>query len=207
MTAALRHAWDARVRQGIAPRYFDRQLGCEVIKVLPGEYEVSAADVTLLTLLGSCVAACIRDPLAGVGGMNHFMLPDDERGTGGTNARYGAYAMEVLINELLKRGGQRHRLEAKVFGGGNVIRSMTGITVGNRNAEFVLDYLAREGIVVAAHDLGGEDARKVAYHVKSGRVRVRHLPVAATVADLTAEQAYGRDLRRASLAGEVEIFE
>ncbi|MEW6167672.1 MAG: chemoreceptor glutamine deamidase CheD [Pseudomonadota bacterium] len=206
MTAALQHAWDARIRQGIAPRYFDRQLDCEVVKVMPGEYELGDAGTTLVTLLGSCVAACIRDPRTGIGGMNHFMLPEDERGTVSTNARYGAYAMEVLINELLKRGAQRRRLEAKVFGGGNVMRGFTSAPVGERNAAFVLEYLAREDIAVAARDLNGTSARKVAYFVGSGRVLVRHLPIAATAADLAAEQAYGRELRRRLVDGEVEMF-
>ncbi|MES0874574.1 chemoreceptor glutamine deamidase CheD [Sinimarinibacterium thermocellulolyticum] len=208
MSALLRHAWDARTGQGLAPRYFDRQLGCAVIKVMPGEYEVGDAELTLVTLLGSCVSACIRDPVAGVGGMNHFMLPEDQREGGGAgNARYGAYAMEVLINELLKRGGRRERLEAKVFGGANVIASMSVSAVGDRNARFVLDYLQRESIAVAARDLGGQSARKLAYFIGSGRVLVRHLPVAATAADLAVERMYGQSLACAAPAGEVELFD
>lgn len=209
MTAALRHAWDARIGQGIAPRYFDRQLGCDVIKVMPGEYEVSADDVTLVTLLGSCVAACLRDPVAGVGGMNHFLLPEDLRAGGPvtTNTRYGAYAMEVLINELLKLGAQRQRLEAKVFGGANILRGMTSAPVGDRNAQFVIDYLHNESIMAASRDLGGQVARKVAYFVRSGRVLVRHLPIAATAADLAVEQAYDQELRRSAVDGDVELFD
>jgi chemotaxis protein CheD len=209
MNALLKHAWEERVGQGIAPRYHDRQLGCAVVKVMPGEYEVGGADTTLVTLLGSCVAACIRDPVAAVGGMNHFMLPHDRSngGLGGVaNGRYGAYAMEVLINELLKRGALRSRLEAKVFGGANVIAGMTTTAVGESNAEFVLDYLAAEGIAVAGQDLGGRDARKVAYFVGSGRVLVRHLPVAATLADIAAEQVYGAALNTTP-AGDIELFE
>jgi chemotaxis protein CheD len=209
LTAALKHAWDARTVQGLAPRYFDRQLGCAVVKVMPGEYEVGGADLTLVTLLGSCVSACIRDPLAGVGGMNHFMLPADQResAAGAENARYGAYAMEVLINEVLKRGGRRERLEAKVFGGANVIAGMTTTAVGDRNVRFVLDYLHRESIAVAARDLGGQAARKLAYFVGSGRVLVRHLPVAATAADLAVEQMYGQTLTASPPAGDVELFD
>jgi chemotaxis protein CheD len=208
MNAQLKHAWEERVGQGIAPRYHDRQLGCAVVKVMPGEYEVGGVDTTLVTLLGSCVAACIRDPFAVVGGMNHFMLPHD-RSNGGlgqvANGRYGAYAMEVLINELLKRGAQRNRLEAKVFGGANVIAGMTTTAVGDANARFVLDYLAAEGIAVTGHDLGGRDARKIAYFVGSGRALVRHLPVAATLADIAAEQVYGAELGTVP-AGEIELF-
>ncbi len=207
MTAALRHAWDARVGQGIAPRYHDRQLRCDVIKVMPGEYEVTDGEDALVTLLGSCVAACVRDPALGLGGMNHFMLPDDERGGGTANARYGAYAMEVLINELIKRGAQRRRLEAKVFGGGNVMRGFTQNRVGDRNAQFVLEYLDREQIPIVAQDLGDAYARKVAFWVRTGRVLVRHLPMAATAADLAAEQAYERELRQQPVDGGVELFD
>ncbi|TJY62825.1 chemoreceptor glutamine deamidase CheD [Sinimarinibacterium sp. CAU 1509] len=207
MNAPLRHAWNERINQGIAPRYHDRQLGCDVIKVMPGEYEVTDSEDALVTLLGSCVAACIRDPLAGVGGMNHFMLPDTEALGGARNARYGAYAMEVLINELIKRGGNRRRLEAKVFGGANVIRGLSANPVGDRNAAFVLDYLKNEGITVAAQDLGGTAARKVAYWVSSGRVLVRHLPTAATAADLAVEQAYSRQISSQPVDGDVELFD
>ena len=209
MNALLKHAWEERVGQGIAPRYHDRQLGCAVVKVMPGEYEVGGPDTTLVTLLGSCVAACIRDPFAAVGGMNHFMLPHDRSGGalgGVASGRYGAYAMEVLINELLKRGALRSRLEAKVFGGANVIAGMTTTAVGESNAQFVLDYLAAEGIAVVGQDLGGRDARKVAYFVGSGRALVRHLPVAATLADIAAEQVYGAALDTTP-SGDVELFE
>ncbi len=212
MSAALQHAWDARVGQGIAPRYFDRQLGCAVVKIMPGEFQCGGADTTLVTLLGSCVAACIRDPAAGVGGMNHFMLPDDQRagasgGRGSANGRYGAYAMEVLINELLKHGAKRSRLEAKVFGGANVLSGMSAMAVGERNSQFVLAYLQAEGVPAISRDLGGHVARKVAFFVGSGRVLVRHLPVASTAADLAAEQVYGMALAGEPVSGDVELFD
>ncbi len=186
-------------------RYRDRDFGRESIKILPGEYQVTDEDIVLVTLLGSCVSACLRDPRAGVGGMNHFMLPATDS-NGGASARYGAYAMEVLINELLKRGARRHALEAKVFGGGNVIPGMTIANVGARNAEFVLDYLERERIPVAAQDLGSNVARKLGYFPRSGRVLCKHLPVTATVADLAVERAYGQTLERQPPAGDVELF-
>ena len=103
-------------------RYHDKAFGCEAVKILPGEYFATDGDMALVTVLGSCVAACLRDPVAGVGGMNHFMLPrDDTSGALSRSARYGAYAMEVLINQLMRMGARRERLEAKVFGGGNVL--------------------------------------------------------------------------------------
>ena len=119
--------------------YFDPKFNAHAMKVLPGEYIVTDRDVMLVTVLGSCVSACIRDPLAGVGGMNHFMLPDLEHGGAASeSARYGSYAMEVLINELLKRGAARSRLECKVFGGGAVLAGFTHSNVGKRNGDFVL---------------------------------------------------------------------
>jgi chemotaxis protein CheD len=186
-------------------RYRDRDLGSDAIKILPGEFHVTGDDIALVTLLGSCVSACLRDPLAGVGGINHFMLPDAEA-LGGGSARYGAYAMEVLINELLKRGARRERLEAKLFGGGNVIKGMTVANVGARNASFALRYLENERIRILAQDLGGSDARKLGYFPRSGRVLLKHLPVAATAADLAVETAYRRELQRTQPAGDVELF-
>src|SRR3546814_17612612 len=140
-SAALRSdsAWAGTESYGAISgrRYRDRDLGNDAIKILPGEFQVTSEDIVLVTLLGSCVSACLRDPLAGVGGINHFMLPEAEA-LGSSSARYGAYAMEVLINELLKRGARRERLEAKVFGGGTVTRGMTVAKVGPRNAILAL---------------------------------------------------------------------
>lgn len=166
--------------EAIATRtYFDREFGKQAIKLLPNEYYVSGDDVVLTTVLGSCVAACIRDELAGVGGMNHFMLPDDESAGQdrllSASMRYGCYALEVLINELLKMGARRERLEAKVFGGGAVLGNMTTLNIGDRNADFVLRYLKTEEIRVAAQDLRGTHARRVSYFPKSGLALVRRL--------------------------------
>jgi chemotaxis protein CheD len=124
--------------------YFDREFGISAVKLLPGEYFVTASDMVLTTVLGSCVSACVRDTTAGIGGMNHFMLPEDadpsSRGAA-ASMRYGAYAMEMLLNELFKAGARRERLEAKVFGGGAVLANMTLLNIGERNADFVLRYL------------------------------------------------------------------
>src|SRR3546814_14210250 len=105
-------------------RYRDRDLGNDAIKILPGEFQVTSEDIVLVTLLGSCVSACLRDPLAGVGGINHFMLPEAEA-LGSSSARSGAYAMEALVKKFPKRGSRRERLDAKAFVGGHVIKSMT----------------------------------------------------------------------------------
>lgn len=159
-------------------RYFDRSFDINAVKVLPGEFSVSDDDIMMVTVLGSCVAACIRDQQTGIGGMNHFMLPDSglaASATAGNATRYGDHAMKVLIERLLQLGARRERLEAKVFGGGNVIPAMTVTNVGERNARFALAWLEDARIAVVARDLIDVHPRKVHYFPRTGRVLVRHL--------------------------------
>ena len=182
--------------------YYDPALDADVIKLLPAEWRVTSDDVALATVLGSCVAACLFDASARVGGMNHFMLPDAAPGDG--SARYGAHAMELLINGLLKHGASRARLQAKVFGGGNVLRGMTIDPIGTRNARFVLEYLAAERIPVLAQDLGDVHPRKVCFFVRTGRTLVKRLPAAVEVVQV--ERAYRSRLAQAPVAGSVELF-
>ncbi|MBR8066520.1 chemoreceptor glutamine deamidase CheD [Burkholderia ambifaria] len=159
-------------------RYFDNHFERPGVKLLPNEFYTTSEDMVLMTVLGSCVAACLHDPLAGIGGMNHFMLPDDGADAGAAasdSMRYGAYAMEVLINELIKAGGRRERLEAKVFGGAAVLAGMTTINIGDRNADFVRRYLALERIRITAEDLQGVHPRKVAFMPRTGRAMVKKL--------------------------------
>lgn len=158
--------------------YFDREFGIAAVKLLPGEYYVTSRDMVLTTVLGSCVSACVRDGTAGIGGMNHFMLPQDAEPASRdavSAMRYGVYAMEMLLNELFKSGARRERLEAKVFGGGAILANMTLLNVGERNADFVLQYLQTEQVRVAAQDLRGSLPRRVNYFPGTGRVAVRKL--------------------------------
>ena len=120
--------------------YADHHFQYDAVKVLPGEYFVSGDELVIMTVLGSCIAACIWDGKARIGGMNHFMLPDGDGADG--SGRYGSYAMELLINEMLKLGARRETMQAKVFGGGQVMAGFTTMNVGERNTKFVLDYLA-----------------------------------------------------------------
>ena len=144
------------------------------VHVVQGEQYVSTdPNVVITTILGSCVAACIRDPIAGVGGMNHFLLPG-ERDARGEALRYGAYAMELLVNELLKLGAARHRLEAKLFGGARIGRAFHDI--GGMNAEFATRYLREEGINHLGGSLGGDQARRIQYWPVHGRARQVLLP-------------------------------
>ncbi|MGM0586589.1 MAG: chemoreceptor glutamine deamidase CheD, partial [Pseudomonadota bacterium] len=164
-------------------------------------------EVAVTTLLGSCVAACLRDAGTGIGGLNHFLLPGEGRTQGGSrSARYGVHAMEVLINDILRRGGAKERLEAKVFGGANVIDTASADTVGARNAQFVKDYLRLEGIRLAASDTGGERARRVYFFPGTGRVSVLRLPVAESRRARAEETRLARAARQAPRAGGVELF-
>lgn len=198
--------------EAIATRtYFDREFGKQAIKLLPNEYYVTKQDVVLTTVLGSCVAACIRDETIGVGGMNHFMLPDDESAGSdrvlSASMRYGCYALEVLINDLLKAGARRERLEAKVFGGGAVLANMTTLNIGDRNAEFVLRYLKTEEIRVAAQDLRGPHARRVSYFPQTGLALVRRLTRQDDqVVVERNERALARVISATSPSSGVELF-
>ncbi len=189
--------------------YFDRNFGMEAVKILPGEYYVSARQLLMVTVLGSCVGACIRDPVSGIGGINHFMLPDDRRDEDsrfGRSMRYGDYAMEILINQLLKLGARRSNLEAKVFGGGNVLPGFKNHVVGERNARFVIDYLAIEEIPVIAKDLLGDYPRKVYFFPETGRVLVRKLRSLHNDTIMERELTYSETLRQSRVEGEVELF-
>lgn len=195
----------------LAPNlYYDPQQDAEAAKILPGEYYVTARDMMIVTVLGSCVCACIRDKVSGIGGMNHFMLPDsgnDQRNPLGESARYGTYAMEVLINELLKMGAKRNNFEAKVFGGGAVLRGFTVGNVGERNAEFVLRYLQTENIHVAAQDLLDIYPRKVYFFPQTGLVRVKKLKTVHNDTIVNRESEYKSRLQYSKLEGDVEIFD
>lgn len=188
--------------------YYDRNFSTEAIKILPGEYFVTQSDMLLVTVLGSCVSACIRDPATGVGGLNHFMLPDagQETGAVSTSARYGTHAMELLINQLIKLGARRSHLEAKVFGGGNVMRNLTLSNVGTRNAQFVLKFLELERIAVKARDLEKDYARKVYFFPRSGRVRLKMIRGMHNDTILAREREYGQRIRAERVGGEVELF-
>ncbi len=194
----------------LAPNvYYDNQLNIEAAKILPGEYYVTTRDMVLVTVLGSCVTACIRDKLSGIGGMNHFMLPDanpDKDNPISTSARYGAFAMEILINNLISLGAHRTLLEAKVFGGGNVLPNMKVANIGQRNAQFALRFLAMEKIPIVAKDLVDIYPRKVYFFPKTGKVLVKKLRNMHNNTIVERENEYSTRLRKETVAGEVELF-
>jgi chemotaxis protein CheD len=193
-------------RPGEASFFFhDAHFRNDAVKVLPGEFFVHHEDMLIMTTLGSCIAACLWDRERRIGGMNHFMLPD---GAGAADSgRYGSYAMELLINELIKRGASRMTLEAKVFGGGAVIGGMTTLNVGERNTQFVLDYLKTERIAVVSKDVLDIYPRKVCFLPASGKAMVKRLAPANPEAIVEQERAVAQSLRPASTGGgSIDLF-
>jgi chemotaxis protein CheD len=191
-------------------RYRDASSGALIAKLLPGDFYVTRQDEILDTVLGSCVSACVRNPRTGYGGMNHFMLPapkghdgDTWGGIVGTATRYGSASMEQLINRVLQGGGTRAELEVKVFGGGQVLSSMTEI--GNHNVDFVHQYLHDEGIAIAAEDVRDGCSRHVRYHALTGRVQMRRLG-SNVKAIATREQKYLVGLDQQPVAGSIDLF-
>ena len=183
--------------------FWDSNFKNDAVKVLPGEFFVSNEDMLIVTTLGSCIAACLWDRERRIGGMNHFMLPEGSDGSG----RYGSYAMELLINQLLKRGASRSTLEAKVFGGGAVIATMTSINVGERNTQFVLDYLRTERIPVVSKDVLDTCARKVCMLPASGKVLVKRLAPTNPAALAAQERAAAEKAApQATGGGSVDLF-
>ena len=188
--------------------YFDRTFDCDAAKILPGEYYYTPKDMLIVTVLGSCVSACIRDRVTGLGGMNHFMLPDGG-GDGSpvsASARYGTYAMEILINDLLKAGAKRENMEAKVFGGGAVLKGFTAINVGERNAAFVLSFLKTEKIRVVAEDLNDIHPRKVYFFPRTGKVLVKKLMQTHNDTLAKREIEYASRLKKAPVGGDIDLF-
>ena len=185
--------------------YKDHHFQYDAVKVLPGEYFVSTDDMVLMTVLGSCISACIWDGRIRAGGMNHFMLPDGEASDG--FGRYGSYAMELLINEMLKKGARRESMQAKVFGGAQVMAGFTTMNVGERNTKFVLDYLATERIPVVSQDVLDIHPRNVCFFPVTGKALVKRL-AHAHPETLAVEERKGNAaiVVRSTFGGSVDLF-
>ncbi|MDH5545802.1 MAG: chemoreceptor glutamine deamidase CheD [Gammaproteobacteria bacterium] len=190
-------------------RYWDKTRGLWGAKIMPGQYYVTISDEIITTVLGSCISACIRDRKLGVGGMNHFMLPasgDDSAALGKSTdaARYGNYAMEHLINAILKNGGKRENLEVKIFGGGKILTNMTDI--GLRNIEFAHEYIATEGMNLVAEDTGDVYPRKVVYHPATGKAHIKRLRSMHNDSVVSRERDYMQDINKKPVQGDIELF-
>jgi chemotaxis protein CheD len=191
---------------------WDNRLGCWMAKILPGEFYVTTGEEGITTVLGSCISACIRDPAVRIGGMNHFMLPEDT--TNGKSAwldecaglatRYGSFAMESLINNLLKLGARRERLEVKLFGGGHVLRA--ALEVGDRNIQFARHWLRAEGFTISAEDVGSDVPRRVVYMPATGKVQVKHLRAADRGDIANREREHLQSFTKLPVTNDVELF-
>ena len=186
--------------------FYEAHFQSDAVKILPGEYFVFDEDLLIMTTLGSCIAVCLWDRQAHVGGMNHFMLPDNG-GSGADSGRYGSFAMELLINELLKLGANRMTLEAKVFGGGAVLSGMNSLNVGERNTEFVMNYLKTERIPVVSKDVLEIYPRKVCFFPHSGKAMVKRLAPSNPEALVAQEKAaLQKPAVATNVGGSVELF-
>ncbi|MFL0809572.1 MAG: chemoreceptor glutamine deamidase CheD [Agarilytica sp.] len=179
-------------------------------KILPGECYVSKTGEMIVTVLGSCIAACIRDTRLGVGGMNHFMLPVQQNHSGRSaitaELAYGNWAMEFLVNEILKLGGKKSSLEIKIFGGGKVLSSISNIDIGARNIDFVKQFIANEGMSILAEDVGSNCPRKVLYFPDTGSVKLKRLRTTANNTIQKRELEYFETMKKKPDQGEVELF-
>jgi chemotaxis protein CheD len=192
--------------------FWDRKHNVHTAKILPGEYYVTKGNEAIATVLGSCVSACIRDNVAKIGGMNHFMLPLSadlklDINVVSTATRYGNFAMEHLINDILKHGGKRQNLEVKVFGGGKVVQSMSSTNVGEKNIQFVKDYLLLEGIPILSQDVGDTCPRKVLYYPSTGKVKIKRLQSIHNDTLTRRDQQYFDSIKSDPVKGDVEIFQ
>ena len=184
--------------------YFDSHFQCSAVKVLPGEHFVSGDDLLITTVLGSCIAACLWDAQQRVGGMNHFLLPDSDAPE--ASGRYGAHAMDLLISEMLKLGACREHLQAKIFGGAQVMHSFTTLNVGERNTRFVQDYLATERIPVVSEDVLDIYPRKVVFFPVTGKAMVKRLAHAHPEAAAQEARGNAASVVRATSGGSVDLF-
>jgi chemotaxis protein CheD len=193
-------------------RYWDQESRKVTAKLLPGDYYVTTQDEMITTVLGSCVSACIRDVVSGIGGMNHFMLPEtttsrlnaEDEAVVGAALRYGNYAMEHLINTILQQGGKRKNLEVKLFGGGKIIATLGD--VGFRNIAFALDYVETEALNLVSHDLGDIYPRKVNFFPQTGRVRMKKIKDLHNETILLREKRYSSQIKDIPVESDIELF-
>lgn len=193
-------------------RFRENKLGMDMVKILPGEYYVTRSDEIIATVLGSCISVCICDKKIGIGGMNHFMLPENKKGDDDSwkynhvdkAARYGLDAMEHLVNDILKNGGRKRHFEIKITGGGRILAKMNDI--GLKNINFIQDYLRTEGYPVMSEDVGSVFPRKVRYFPRTGRLQVMKLKSLHNDTIVKRENDYQEQLNVAPVEGDVELF-
>ena len=172
-----------------------------------GGLRVSREPLVIDTVLGSCIAACLYDPVSGIGGMNHFMLPEGFDPDNPASTRYGVHAMELLITEIMRLGGHRRRFQAKVFGGGHVLNIRESLDgVPQRNIDFVRRFLNVEQIPVMNEDVGGYQARRVLFYAHTGKVLLKRLGTHDAERTAEEEMVYLISLKKQKLDGDVTLF-
>ncbi len=194
-------------------RYWDPHKECFTAKILPGQFYVTLQGEMIVTVLGSCVSACVRDSVAGIAGMNHFMLPGMRKGAGAGKVRrdayeaeiYGINAMESLINEILKNGGRRENLEVKITGGGRILDNLSD--VGTSNINFIRSFLKTDGLRLAGEDVGGIYPRKVYYSAATGIVNVKKLIKLKNNTIFNREHDYEIEIESKLRQGNLVIFD
>lgn len=199
---------DSKFQHVALNRYFDPHLKVWTVKVMPGEFYVSENEDMIVTTLGSCISACIRDKKQGIGGLNHFMLPNSDKGDWAhmnASSRYGNFAMEYLINEILKQGALRQNLEAKIFGGSDFMDGNT-LRIGDSNVDFARHYLKMEGIPIVNEDIGGSYSRKIYYHPKDGKVIMKRIQITPNDTIERKERAYAESIKGQEIVGDIELF-
>lgn len=190
-------------------RYWDKTHDIFAAKILPGEYYVTTNKEAIVTVLGSCVSACIRDKVFGIGGMNHFMLPlnkGSEVSAMSNAGRYGNFAMEQMINDILKHGGVRENLEVKIFGGGRVLKNMQTLDIGNGNINFVREYIETEHLKLVGEDVGDIFPRKVIYFPLTGKVKVKKLRQMHNRTIIERESSYMSSFETKPVESDIELF-
>ncbi len=193
-------------------RYWDKTHNIFAAKILPGQYYVTANNEAIVTVLGSCVSACIRDKVFGIGGMNHFMLPLNkgmshaEVSSMSNAGRYGNFAMEKMINDILKNGGTRENLEIKIFGGGKVLKNMQTLDIGNGNINFVREYIKTEQLNLVGEDVGDVFPRKVIYFPLTGKVKVKKLRQLHNKTIIERETNYMSSIEVKPVESDIELF-
>ncbi len=192
---------------------FDAKFNMEMVTIFPGEYHATRESRIIATVLGSCIAVAMFDPVKRISGMNHFMLPNTVNKDNfflSKSGKYGMFAMELLINDLLKLGGDRSHFKAKVFGGGSVLQRTEGFTskVPENNIEFAFEYLKAEKIPVVARDVGGTEARKVFFFTDTAKIRLKRIAKTYVQPIESQEKRYLEKIRhRKDLeGGEVTLF-
>lgn len=187
--------------------YWDGKWNNWLVNLKQGDYLVSDEPILMTTVLGSCVSACVFDPVAKIGGMNHFLLPDAGNSDLGSGSfRYGVHAMEILVNTLVKKGASHQRLQVKVCGAADVVSGITN-KVGACNEIFIRRYIRTENLTLAAQDLGGLSPRRVVFNPQDGRLRIKKLHKPLTPDTVTAEQRRAQSLRQASeSSADIELF-